>query len=168
MPLFAASHMNYAQYGLYYLRTMEQLPDDVCEHFQKGEHTMHHNSGIFSGIWSDMAIETTLMRYGHGQSGIIGELHSNLILSNTWAYSMHACNTLVINLDEMRQQDHNDQITQVHHKEEGTARIKLDTADRRILQEKLQNCINPLSETDYPKGLVNIVTGQVVSSIDRW
>ena len=58
MPLFAASHMNYAQYGLYYLRTMEQLPD---EHFQKGEHTMHHTSGIFNGIWSDMAIETTFM-----------------------------------------------------------------------------------------------------------
>jgi len=60
----------------------------------------------------------------------------------------------------MRQRDHNDQITQVHHKEEGTARIKLDTADHRILQV----LINPLSETDYPKDLVNIVTGQVVSN----
>jgi hypothetical protein len=88
-----------------------------------------------------MAIETTFMRYGHGQSGIIGvTLKPNTV--NTWAYSMHACNTVVSNLDEMRQQYHNDQITQVHHKEEGTARIKLDTADHRILQEKLQNCIN--------------------------
>ncbi len=42
---------------------MEQLPDDVHLHFAKGEHTMHHNAGIFNGIWTDMAIETTYMRY---------------------------------------------------------------------------------------------------------
>ena len=73
MPVFfAASHFNYARYGLYYLREMEAMPEVVRQHFVKGEHTMHHNAGLFNGIWSDMAIETTSMRYGHGQSGIIG------------------------------------------------------------------------------------------------
>jgi len=68
---FAASHLNYARYGLYYLRTMEQLPDDARDCFLRGEHTMHHIPGIFNGIWSDMAIDTTFMHYGHGRSGII-------------------------------------------------------------------------------------------------
>ena len=64
--MFAAGHQNYARYGLYYLRTMEAMPEKVREPFMIGEHTMHHKSGIANGIWSDMAIETTYMRYGHG------------------------------------------------------------------------------------------------------
>lgn len=33
---------------------------------------MRHNPDIWNGIWSNMCIETTLMRYGHGKNGIIG------------------------------------------------------------------------------------------------
>ena len=83
IPLFfAAGHFNYARYGLYYLRSMEHLPDEVKEHFMQGEHTMHHIPGIFNGIWKDMAIETTYMRHGHGKSGIIG-LTLNFVLTAT-------------------------------------------------------------------------------------
>ena len=60
MPLFfASSHCNYAQYGLYYIQSMAAMPGDVRQHFINVEHTMHHNPGLFNGIWSDMAI-------GHG------------------------------------------------------------------------------------------------------
>jgi hypothetical protein len=38
----------------------------------KGEHAMHHIPGVWNGIWSDMYIETTFMRYGHSHGGIIG------------------------------------------------------------------------------------------------
>ena len=83
IPLFfAAGHFNYARYGLYYLRSMEHLLDEVKEHFMQGEHTMHHIPGIFNGIWKDMAIETTYMRHGHGKSGIIG-LMLNFVLTAT-------------------------------------------------------------------------------------
>ncbi len=89
MPLFfAASHFNYARYELYYLREMEAMPEVVRQHFVKGEHTVHNNAGLFTGIWSDMAIETTFMRYGHGQSGIIGITLIPETLK-TWAYSLH-------------------------------------------------------------------------------
>lgn len=108
MPLFfAASHFNYARYGLYYLREMAAMPENVCQHFMMGEHTMHHNSGVFNGIWSDMAIETTYMRYGHGQSGIIGITLKPETLK-TWAYSLHACNTVIRHLDQMRTQNNTD------------------------------------------------------------
>ena len=91
MPLFfAASHFNYARYGLYYLREMEAMSEVVRQHFVKGEHTMHHNAGLFNGIWSDMAIETTFMRYGHGQSGIIGTILRPETLK-TWAYRCILC-----------------------------------------------------------------------------
>ena len=66
IPLFfVAGHMNYARYALYYLRNMEAMPEDVRGEIMKGQHTMHHKAGMFNGIWSDMAIESTFMWYGH-------------------------------------------------------------------------------------------------------
>ena len=73
MPYFYASgHVNYARYGLFYLRSMEKLPVEIRGRFMKGEHVMHHIPGLWNGLWSDMYIESTVMRYGHSQGGIIG------------------------------------------------------------------------------------------------
>ena len=33
---------------------------------------MHHIPGLWNGLWSDMYIESTFMRYGHSHGGIIG------------------------------------------------------------------------------------------------
>ena len=47
MPyFFAAGHINYARYGLYYLRSMESLPNLVLKHFMQGEHVMRHIPGV--------------------------------------------------------------------------------------------------------------------------
>ena len=80
MPLFfAAGYTHYAQYALHYLNTMEHLPAEVHKHFRAHEHTMHRTPSLFNGHgsmamvqWSDMAIDTTYMRYGHGRQGIVG------------------------------------------------------------------------------------------------
>ena len=163
MPLFfAASHCNYARYGLYYIRTMAAMPEDVRQHFVNGEHTMHHNPWLFNGIWSDMAIETTSMRYGHGQSGIIGITLRPETLK-TWAYSLHACNTVVSNLDAMRTQETFEPTSQTHHKEEAKALIQTDAKDRNALRDKLEVFIDPLNTENNQEGLVNIVTGQVLT-----
>ena len=64
---------------------MQAMPEEVRAPFMKGQHTMHHNAGIFNGIWTDMAIETTIMRYSHGQNGIIGiTLQRETV--KTWSY----------------------------------------------------------------------------------
>ena len=60
---FASGHVNYyARYGLYYLRSMQRLHPNVLERFVQGEHVMHHQDGLWNGIWSDLFIETTYMR----------------------------------------------------------------------------------------------------------
>ena len=69
---FAVGHQNYARYGTYYLRSMEKLPKNVLVHFIKGLHVMRLKPGIWNAVWSDMFIESTFMRYGHGAGGIIG------------------------------------------------------------------------------------------------
>lgn len=69
---FAAGHINYARYGLYYLESMKKLPREVLISFMKGEHVMRHQAGIWNGMLSDMFIDTTFMRYGHGPGGLVG------------------------------------------------------------------------------------------------
>ena len=50
-----------ARYALYYMKSINDLPNDLCEAFTKGQHTMPHKIGLFNGIWSDMVIESIIM-----------------------------------------------------------------------------------------------------------
>lgn len=155
---FAAGHVHYARYGLYYLRSMEALPANVLDLFMKGEHVMRHNPGIWNGIWSDMFIESTFMRYGHGKGGIIGITLKPETLK-TWALSLHICSKLEADITEMVNGE-NDK-TQNVHKEESQARIFSDGKDREGIRHKLEMCINPLDPASHPEGIVNIVNGIV-------
>ena len=84
MPyFFAAGHQNYARLGLVYLRTIENLPENILPYFLKGKHVMRH----IKGLWSDMFIESTFMRYGHGRAGIVGIT----LKPETLALSRHIC-----------------------------------------------------------------------------
>ena len=155
---FASSHINYARYGLYYLRSMERLGQEELSKFMKGEHVMHHVPGLWNGIWSDMLIETTFMRYGHGPGGIIGITLKPETLK-TWALSLHICSRLEQDIITLvgKEQD----ISQEAHKEEMKARIASDGADRQSIQNKLKLCIDPLDPSSHPPTIVNIVSGQV-------
>ena len=138
---------------------MECLPKDVLATFLKGEHVMRHQSGLWNGIWSDMFIETTFMRYGHGPGGLIGITLKPSALKR-WALSLHICSHLIKDLVEMK--DVNKQSHQVnHHKEEMSARKKSDAKDRENIREKLQSCIDPLDPDDHPTDIINIVSGQI-------
>lgn len=159
MPyFFAARHTNYARYGLYYLRSMENLPDEVQAAFRMGHHVMRHKSGLWNGIWSDMYIETTFMRYGHGSGGIIGLTLSESALTR-WALSLHTCSRLVQDLDNLR--DPKEEACATVHKEEAVARIASDAEDRGKIRSKLETCIDPLSPTEHTDGILNIVTGRI-------
>lgn len=47
MPyFFAAGHVNYARYSLFYLRSMQRLHPDVLKKFMAREHVMHHQDGL--------------------------------------------------------------------------------------------------------------------------
>ena len=160
--MFAAGHQNYARYGVYYLRSMNHLPSDVQQRFINGEQTMRHNQGIWNGVWSDMFIETTYMRYGHGPSGIIGTTTKPETLK-TWALSMHACTTLITDLLDM--DGSRSDAVKFTHKEETSARIRADASDRASLRRTLTSCIDPLNPDAHPPGsIINIATGKIASA----
>ena len=156
---FAAGHMNYARYGLYYLRSMEKLPPHILSHFLKGEHVMHHIQGIWNGVWSDLFIESTFMRYGHSKGGIVGITLKPEALK-VWALSRHLCAELLSSLTDMEEGEDKTQ-TKVTHKEEGKARIEADAKDRDGIRTKLEMCIDPIDPANHPEGIVNIVTGKI-------
>ena len=138
---------------------METLPAEVYKHFRAHEHTVHHTPGLFNGIWFDVAIETTYMRYGHGRKGIVGITLKPESLK-TWAHSLHTCNRLINGLNEIR--DEEGLPPHTYHKEEMPSRIKADTKDRETLREKLELIIDPLDPEKHQEGLMNVVTGKVV------
>ena len=152
---FAAGHVHYARYGLCYLRAMEALPEEVLDRFMKGEHVMRHQRGLWNGLWSDMFIETTFMRYGHAPNGIIGITLKPDTLK-VWALSLHTCSSLEAALDEMLENSGNQGN---EHKEEKKARIENDNKDREAIRTRLQKCIDPLDPEKHPQDLVNIATG---------
>ena len=159
---FAAGHVNYARYGLCYLREMKRLPQEVLSHFMKGEHVMHHSAGLWNGIWSDMMIETTFMRYGHAPGGIVG-ITLKPETPKVWALSLHACSRLDSDLDDMTDEDTQSKVVTTH-KAEAKARIAEDKRDRDGIRQKLDTCINPLDSSAHPSGVVNVVSGQTGST----
>ena len=85
---FASGHLNYARYGLYYLRLIAKLLETVLKTFLDGEHVMRHQPGLWNAIWSDQYIESSFMKYDHGPKDIIGKtLHPSTL--KRWALGLH-------------------------------------------------------------------------------
>ncbi|MES9884040.1 MAG: hypothetical protein ABW185_24600 [Sedimenticola sp.] len=159
LPYFAAAgHWNYFRYGTVYIMKMAKMPMDLLKHFMNGEHVMRHQAGLWNAIWSDMMIETTAMRYGHGPAGVIGITLNQKALQR-WALAHPISSQLEKDLLDMNENHYTKQMTV--HKEESEARIKSDAEDRRKLRVKLDSCIPPLTPSEHPPGLVNIVSGKL-------
>ena len=157
---FASGHVNYARYGLYYLRSMQNMPQDIFTKFMKGEHVMRHQDGLWNGVWSDLFIETTYMRYGHGPSGIIGSTLNESTLA-IWAFSHSTLAQLANDIDEIK--DGKRENVVITHKEERNPRIKEDSDDRKNLRETLSTCIDILDPSHHPDtGIINVFSGRII------
>jgi len=96
------------------------MPSNVRDKFMNGEHVMRH----IPGFWSDMYIETTFMRYGHGKTGI-----------KVWSLSLHICSRIEQDLKEMNSSGGGS--NDVQHNEEKQGRIKADYQDKKRIRKKL-------------------------------
>ncbi|KAJ8870229.1 hypothetical protein PR048_029246 [Dryococelus australis] len=127
----------------------------------KGQHVMKHNPGVWNGIWSDMYIETTFMRCGHGKGGIVGiSLKSETL--KTWALSLHTSCQLENALFDMSEGTND--VIHMSHKEEGKSRVLSDKTDREGIRQKLELCIDTLNSTQHADRLINVVNGKVAQT----
>ena len=99
----------------------------------RGEHVTRHQRGIWNGMWTDMYIETTFMRYGHGPGGIVGiTLNKNALCR--WALTLHMCSSQTKDIADLNEATF---VEVDHHKEESISRIKADSDDRNAIRDKL-------------------------------
>ena len=115
---------------------MRKLPPDILKRFLAGEHVTRHQKGFWNGIWSDMFIETSFMRFGKGPAGLIG-LTLRPKSMKVWAYSLHSCTRILHDLDDIREGKRKQHA--ILHKEAMPARIKSDNDDRKKLRDKIQH-----------------------------
>ena len=61
----------------YILDMLDSLPQDVKAAFMSGEFSVHRRMGTFNGIWSDLGVETTVIKDSKSRgSGIFGKTHT--------------------------------------------------------------------------------------------
>ena len=143
IPYFAAAgHWHYLRYSIVYLMKMTRLPEGLLSKFLAGEHAKQYQDGLWNSIWSDQMIETTVMRYGHGPSGMVGITFNEKALDR-WAKSLHISSLVEQNLLGFKDGTTNNDVTK--HKEESLSRIKSDALDRENIQKFLATCIHPFS-----------------------
>ena len=120
------------------------LEPEILDRFCQGQQSLHHNSGIYNGQWSDMFIETNWMRKGHGPGGITGDL---------------------------RKMSGDDENVLTTHKEESPSRIRRDGIDRQSPRAALESRIDPMDPVTHLAGcLLNISNGQIAKpdvNVDR-
>ena len=137
---------------------MSNTPKDVLAEFMKENHVMRHIPGIWNGMWSDMIIDTTIMRCDHGPGGMVGlTLHQNSL--DKWALSMHMYSPLEHQLLQLKESS-SEEVTR--HKE-GHDWIKSDNSDRENIRKMVEKSINPFLVDGHPKEIVNIVSGRLSS-----
>ena len=112
---------------------MSWISPELERRFFQGEQTLHHQTGVYNGVASDQFIESTWMRKGKSQTGIIGNSQQPQTMA-TWVHSMNAATTLVNDLRNMSRDAHD---VQMSHKEEAKSRIERDSRDRTSLREIL-------------------------------
>ena len=90
-------------------------------------------------MWTDMYIETTMMKYCHGSGGIVGITLNEHALCR-WALSLHICSRLTKDIADLKEAT----LFEVdHHKEESTSRIKADSDDRNYQRQAGDVCGSP-------------------------
>ena len=113
---------------------MERISDEVLKPLMMGEHVMRHKPGLWYGMWSDMFIETTYMRCGHGPNGIVDiTLKPNAL--KKWPLRMYTCSQLVQDVADLEEEK--TEVEGTRHKEEAPSRIASDARNRRKNIEKL-------------------------------
>ena len=93
LPFFAsAGNHNYTKGARMMIQLHDELcrkyPDVVNEFFLKGHHIVRYSDGNWGGVWSDMAIEQTLMKSAKTIGGLAhGALRDPNVLM-TWVLTV--------------------------------------------------------------------------------
>ena len=119
---------------------------------------MQYQNGIWNAMWSDMMIETTVMRFGHGPTGMKGLTFNKKALDRR-SKSLHIFSIMEKCLLDLKDSATTSDVT--YHKEQGSARVKEDGQDREKIRAFLSTGINPLDVDEHAPEIVKIYSGKL-------
>lgn len=160
IPYFhAAGHFPYAKSCHLYIQDMEKLheklsPEEYHKFVNNSYFTMRRSDRFWAGVWSDMTIETTLMRSFSSQGGMTrGRGVTDSTLSK-WVVGMSATHDICTSLEEFSGVLFS---TSEQHADFGQARQNKDAADIAKLNGWFEK-FPPFPETS---DIMSIATGVV-------
>ena len=153
--LAAAGQNNYAKCCRLYLQDCQELCSCFDEPLEKGLFTVRRNDKLFwSGTWSDMTIEQSLMRAGKTQGGLINITHKEAAKTK-WLLSAHVVAQFT---DALRCLTNTFTGTwSEQHRDVHPGNIKKDLKDLKTFTNFLESH-NPFVSKDGNQ-LINIATG---------
>ena len=165
MPFFFCSnHQNYARWATSYIIDMLTiLPAEVETAFMEGQFAVRRTHGSFNAIWSDMGVETTVIRDSKARnSGIIGKTHTE-----TTALRWCLTNLLLgqyTTAMQSRISGSSDSGDTSRHEQMQPAKMKQDEEHAcQIIQHITENMTDPFRTENHPDALINIGSGLYAS-----
>lgn len=166
LPIFVASgHFNYAKSLRVYIQDMDKLEQvmspEEYNNFTSGAFTIRRNEKFWSGTWTDMVIEQSLMRTMKCAGGLThGRGFTDNILAK-WILSMPLVQKVEDCLDSFCDLDDN---IDTMHKDSTNARMKRDGQDLTKLKEWFED--HPPFTHEGENSIVSLSTGLVGDTKD--
>ena len=166
LNLFASmGHIHYAKSARLYLQKMLQLDQEypwLSEQFMKhGYHTVRRTDRFWSGLWSDLIIEQTMMRSIKSQGGLTRGRGMSDSVRTLWTSTLHHCAAVHQTLSSVT---NTIQKSSEQHVEIGTTRCNRDNADL----QKLSNWFEKFNPFDLKDGrLRSLSTGLGANDQDK-
>ena len=128
LNLYAATgHMNYAKCARLYLQEMLDLKDNYPWLFDqfanKGYHCVRRTDKYWSGLWTDLTIEQTMMRSIKNRGGLTRGRGMSASVKHLWVSTLHQCAAVHQSMVSVTKTIHQ---TSEQHVELGVSRKKRD------------------------------------------
>lgn len=140
---------------------MTELPADVHEAFKEGKFAIRRAAGTFNGVWSDMGIESTVIRDAKSSGGIVGLTRKESALLR-WTITRQSLGEYASAIRSRSGTIHKDDMG---HEQMRPAALNRDEQHvQRLICHVEDNMTHPFRTTDHPdEHLVNISSGVIAS-----
>ena len=156
---FACNRQNYARWASIYLIDMlSHLPDEVREAFKAGQFTVKRSAGKYNGIWSDMGVESTVIRDSKSRSGIIGLTGRGTSLLR-WSLTRQLLGRYAAAMQERSKHGASSAKNGTHEQQRPAMLLQDEQHSETMSKHMVDNFMDPFRADDHPKGLISISSG---------
>ena len=166
---FSCNRQNYSRWAtVYAVDMLANLPQAVKEAFEAGQFSVKRSAGKYNGIWSDMGVESTVIRDSKSRSGgIIGLTNKGTSLIR-WSLTRQLLGQYSSAMQERSRYGRLESEEKTHEQQRPSMLLQDETHAQQLLDHLNENFIDPFDVEKHPSVLVNISSGlQATASIQK-